>query len=283
MNCNNKENIKKLSEIYPKVFQKLHSIVGFDFESPFECYFLEGSFTVNKILKILEGNGYSYKDKIILLMHNPRTRNYQDLHMAGIERMRVRIDYEIRFYNSRLREFNSKGGFEDFRKMPHVETFIIVQHSESVNKPEKKEIDKYGRFKTAPVKTVSRYYGRDEYYTIDKSGYILDEKRQSLRNRVAKLRKDREKDAYLQKDNTGKIKELERMIDAYKVKIAEEIIVAQTWRDIETANKKLGYFGLEGIMQDFQRYKEEETNHQYNSIAESERAYQRIYDRLGAS
>lgn len=281
MNCKNKENIKRLSAIYPRVFRDLHRIVGFDYERPFECYFLEGNFTVNKVLKKLDEVGYTYKDEIILLMRNPRTKYYQDLHLAGIDRGHVRIDYGNTYF-SRLKSISNKGLFEEFRKMPHVETFVIVQHMESIKKPEEKEIDKQGRFKSAPIKYKSRIYGCDEYYSIDKSGYIMDEKRQSLHDRAMKLRASRKKEAYLQVDNTGKIKELQTMIDGCKMRIAAEIRAAQTSGEIMTINKKLGYFGLEGIMTSFESYKNTEANRGFKSIEESERAYQRIIEKLGA-
>jgi len=272
------ENIKRLTKIDRKAFVKLHNVAGFDFEKPFACIVMEGSFTLNKVAKAIAEYGYHPGDKVVMLVRNPRTERYSRLHIVGLRYSGIEIDYRCCGFET----FYRKGDFEMCRKMPHIENYIIVQDKKYIRKPEERTIDFSARYKVAPVKDHWSYYSRDtNCYTIDKSGYILDNKREDLRRRASALRADRKKKAYLQADQTEKLEELRALIAERKKQIVSDLENAQTAEEVNRIGEKL-YFssGFYGVMAAFERFEDNTKNRKYDSIEESDRGYQYIREKL---
>lgn len=118
---------------------------------------------------------------------------------------------------------------------------------------------------------------------IDKSGYLLMYRRETLRRRAAILRAEKAKNAYICIDNTDKIKALKAAILDKKNNVINMLVEATTAADIASVNKKLDYFhGIEGIFRSFERLENSDKNKEYKSIDNFMNEYNDIYTRLNA-
>lgn len=110
-----------------------------------------------------------------------------------------------------------------------------------------------------------KYTAIDEI--IDKSGYIVNKKRDDLKRRAEALRADRAKAAYLQTDNAEIISGLEILFTETKAAIIEELKAAGTYEELKAVYKKLDtWHGLTDCRQDLDRLKENDAARKYSSI-----------------
>lgn len=274
----NNENIKTLNKINPKAFRALHNEIGFDFEKPFALFRIDGNFTVRKLENLIDEAGMdSWKDAVALLMHEPRSNWNKDLRLVTLEKGKINTDIRPRG----LSNFWRKSDFEDMRKSRNAETFVIVQSYENVKLPSKRPVDLSARFVVAPQR-MSWRYGNSKSYTLDKSGYIVDIRKENLEQRACNLRKERAKNAYLLTDNTAKVEELRKKIAVRKAEIVNDLISATDAKSVKDVASKLDWGGLYSIMSLFEDYERLTNTRGYSSIESSERAYNNILEKLGA-
>lgn len=116
---------------------------------------------------------------------------------------------------------------------------------------------------------------------IDKSGYLLRERREDLKRRAAALRAEREKAAFLAADNSAKVEELRGMIEARKNELVRQLQQATTAEAVREVEKALcSWKGLGGIMGDFERFERNSAAKKYASIEEADRVYNGIKNAL---
>ena len=279
----NNENIKALNKINPKAFRALRQEVGFDFEKPFALLYIDGNFTVRKLEKLIDASGMdSRKDAVALLIRDKRAWN-KSLHLVRLVNGKIDIDITRKLWsNFDVDYFITKGDFEDKRKSCTSETFVIVQNRAYMDTPQDKAIDLNGRFKTAPSRRVWMGCNIGKGYTLDKSGYIVDIRKENLKRRADDLRKERAKNAYLLTDNTAKVEELRKKIAVRKAEIVNDLISATDAKSIKNVASKLDWGGLYSIMNLFEDYERLTNTRGYSSIESSERAYNTILEKLGA-
>jgi len=279
----NNENIKALNKINPKAFRALRQEVGFDFEKPFALLHIDGNFTVCKLENLIAANDMnSNKDAVAILIRDEKAWN-SALHLVRLVNGKIDIDVTRKLWsNFDVDYFTTKGGFENMRKSRTSETFVIVQSRAYIDTPQDKPIDLNGRFKTAPSCRV--WYGRNysDRYTLDKSGYIVDIRKENLKRRADDLRKERAKNAYLLTDNTAKVEELRRKISIRKAEIVNDLISATDAKSVKDVASKLDWGGLYSVMSLFEDYERLTNTRGYSSIESSERAYNTILEKLGA-
>lgn len=276
----NNENIKALNKINPKAFRALRQEVGFDFEKPFALFRIDGNFTVRKLENLIDEAGMdSRNDAVALLMHEPHSTWHKDLRLATLNHGKIEVEH--RAYG--LGNFWRKSDFEDMRKSRNAETFVIVQSRAFIKAHEEKPIDLNGRFKTAPHRrTWNGFRATSSTYTLDKSGYIVDIRKENLKQRAYNLHKERAKNAYLLTDNTAKVEELRRKIAVRKAEIVNDLISATDAQSVKDVASKLDWGGLYSVMSLFEDYERLTNTRGYSSIESSERAYNTILEKLGA-
>lgn len=115
---------------------------------------------------------------------------------------------------------------------------------------------------------------------IDKSGYILPERRADLLRRADQLRKERAKAAYQATDNAAKVEELRAMVEAKKAEFAAAIASATDSEALRTAAHEL-YFKFMWTMSEFERFADKTARRDYMSIEAAENAYTAIKSKLG--
>ena len=205
---------------------------------------------------------------------------------------------------TKIEYYFRKSDFNDYRKQDNIITYVICQRKANAARKNPHEVNYTSRFK---VKNISywgyssggpSYIGRidlirtddngttTEYndhgrviwkghtpeYTniteiIDKSGYIVNTKRDELKRRAAALRAERAKAAYIKTDNAAIIAELENLYKKARAAIVKELSAAETVEQYQTISKKLDYFhGIADALAALERLKENDANRAYSSI-----------------
>lgn len=138
------------------------------------------------------------------------------------------------------------------------------------------ELPRYSRRDAIPAENVGEI--------IDKSGYLLQERRADLKRRADQARAEKQRAAYQETDNREKVETLRNIIGAKRHALAYELEHAETAEDVATLYKKLRNYGdgFARIVEDFDRFEARTNAKSYPSIEASEKAYSDILARLMA-
>ena len=228
----------------------------------------------------------------------------------------VRHDYTTRS-RCNIESYYNKGDFDKYRKEENITTYIVCQARENLTQENPHSVDYNNRFKVLSVQKWTRsgggasfigridlertddngsracyndpgrvIYSNKDYPTdilqvIDKSGYIIDSKRDELKRRANGLRAERAKAAYTATDNAAKLEELKKEIDAKKAAIIEELTNATTGAQVNSIGHKIYFYdGLGGIMSDFERLSARDASKDFSSISDFDYYYNRIREHL---
>ena len=312
MNENTRTNKAELLKEAPRAFQFINNIFHVDFNADYEIVKANNAFTVNTIKKEATAAGYKPEEsEIILLVKGTRAWDCDKLQILELENDKFNYSFRDIFRNKRtypprpLDDFYTRKDAEEARKKAAY-TYIILQKKENATPENPHTVNRCERFKYISNET----YNNGEYVTrvhttrtddngsgytindhgqyvytsqlekyrtlaeiIDKSGYITMDKRENLKRRAAALKAEREKAAYIETDNAGKIAELWKQANAKKLEIAEELKNATTGEQIARIGDKLWkYNALGGIYKSLERLEERDNEKQYKSIETFEAA-----------
>lgn len=295
------------------ILQSLHACIGLDYNKPYFIFEISGKFTINQLLKIA-GPDHTPLKEIFVILTRTDSGCYGRYHVATLGRSgSLNIDIKHWGYNNHesysIDYFHTKKDFENVRKTA-AHTIVICQNRDFLSIPERTNIDYSHRFKLISTTKACTYYGGDTYISrlelkennadfsidtsrlcktlnsdllIDKSGYLVGYNRESLRRRAAAMRTEKIYNEYKSIDNTARLKALKNDILAAKNNIVTILINATTAADLETINKKLGYFnGIEELFKRLERLEKVEKNKEYKSIDNFFNEYNSIYECLKA-
>ena len=274
-----------------RVLTPLNNTFGYDFNKPFTVFYNNGSWTVNGILKAVEDKGYAPKNsKIVLIMVFKGDKGYLSGRVYGVEMTFGGYNHDIHFYggksDSLIDNCWRKGDIEKYRKSDIFECYIICQKYDDLGRtykhPDEHNTDLSQRFYVnnthygaLELQTIDggqtlnfyRYKGDSKEGAIDKSGYIVQLKRDTLQRNAEKLRDERKKTAYTATDNGAIIAELEKRIELLKAVLLEEFKQAKTAKQYETFTDRIRFFGgFTYLVGQFERLKEREKEKNYRSI-----------------
>lgn len=312
--------IKTLLTVNNRALQDLHATCGFDFCAPFGVYQIDGRYTVKQIEKIVAEDGFdSYEDVIAVCTRNRFTYWNFMFQLVTIERGIVNINHKMPYHHKGqgLNTFYRKSDFMELRKSGDTETIIFAQHKKYIKKQIEKTIDLSARFKllaydfcyisSANERYINRLYlqridasgqkfdheliGRIIYshssyaenidQVIDKSGYLLQTRRDELQRRAAALRAERKKAAFVVTDNTAKIEELQHLIGERQKELVKALEMAATAAELKKVYDALSVFnGFISAVGNFERLKENDARKSYDGIDDFTRAYTEIYNAL---
>lgn len=262
---------------------------------------------VSLLIHIPKSNDNWYRDFRCVTVDRFGKAEIEISHAAWVD---FRIDY-----------FSSKSDFEEKRKNPDCVIYAIIQKKEFLRKYTPKAYDLGDRFRLVPGEerkwtdgkgfhgvsaiTVQRMdasgqnleISRQKIYFggrvsneknlvsvsdfIDKSGYLLPWRRDELKRRALELRKEKEKAAYLQTDNSGKIEEIAARIEKVKKALAGEVLRAVNYDDVCKVARRLGHCkGLASVVNHFELFQNYTVEKRFSSIASSEAKYQEIVKEL---
>lgn len=270
----------------PQAFRQLHKLYGFDFESDFIYYEHNGNFTVNAMIKNASNKAGAQLNPIdykMVLLVKPFLRwgeqNTNTWYLVDIEENNkpsadVGNIYRKSGIYDGLDYFFTLQDFNDERKNKKVKAVLIAQKG-TLLKPEKVNFIDYGeRYAVADVriasykgeiyissveikdgngkKTALRRYERDIKTVddlIDKSGYIVGERRKYLKRRAEALRAERKKNEFLSADLSKYLYDAEKQINDVKSIVSDYISKAQTSGDIA----KISFYKLERVFSLYER------------------------------
>lgn len=258
-----KNTITNLLGENKKAMQFLHASNGFDFEKEFYIEKLEGRFTFNSVKKMIKANiAENYTAALLVRPTKDYIFNYKlfyvDIHGEKFEPLRKN---NLTYYGYDVDYTFSIGDFENIRKNKTDHYYIIAQKTEYLKKPiVNNTFDNKQRFKYIPsewgekcsdghgntwinkitIKSMDgaakqyeykpnmTYYKADRPRTIeeliDKSGYLLYERRRDLHRRADALRAERDKNAALLADYSEQENAIKTGIENAKLHLAEMLL-----------------------------------------------------------
>ncbi len=273
---------KELLSENNKAFQFLHETKGFDFEKDYFITKLEGRFTFNTVKKAIgENMAGDYTAALILKPTKKHYFNekyyYIDMDQQAGKFEPLRIN-NVTYWGFDIDYFITKGDFEEVRKNKTDHIYIIAQKTEYLRTEKKSNIFDYSqRFRYIPSQwgekcgdghgntyinkitlmlldgsakqveynTSARYYKeRPETVAdvIDKSGYLLLERRREWKRRAGALRAERAKAAAVAADFSEKEKAVKEAIDNAKLHLAEMALSVESDNDVKALDKAAGIF-----------------------------------------
>lgn len=303
MNRENKDNvtlacIDALTNENRKALKCLHDTFGFDFEEPLQAVLISGKFTLNSVFSVLNLDKPS-NYTVVVMVRDPEDRytGYRDeYHVVKITPNYVDIgSFRVSWKYNDFNKFCIKKDFEDMRKRHSVYGYIFAQHNDHIKFTDDRVIlDRFDRYNISPVSSWSdrirltfrdcdgkKYQDiRNNSYTIDHSGYILDARRDELRQRAKELRNKRAQEAYKQRGSDEQIKELGELFQAVKRAIMAEIEAAQTYEQTDKARDKFSCYSWD--LHYYEIFKSKAEKREYLSIAFADRAYNELKEKLQA-
>lgn len=302
----------------PHAFQALHAVLGFDFCKSCGIAHLSGPYTVGKVQKTAAAGGYKAGDVLAVLTRDEARWQYGswEYFLATVDAAGD-VDIDYRPYAFDLDWFSSKLDFHAVRKAEKADTYIIWQAREFINKPVKKKPDLSARFvfvkagycwhnerRYVDRLTLKRTDASGEKYEhecpgyrvytgtreatdpaecIDKSGYLLQERRANLYYRAARLKQQREKAAADAEDNAGRVQELAALLAARRAELVQALAAADTADALEKVGRALVGFGFSGLADAahrLERFKDRAARKAFASIAARDEEYDRILQAL---
>lgn len=299
--------IKELLTKEPQALKVWHNAEKIDYKKSFTVLQHNGKFTINALEKEAAAAGYNWTDSTIVCYTTGAKYRENYLYMYKLTGAgSFYIEYKPwKFTTGRahdnIEDFYAKKQLDAIRKEEDITTYIICQKKADAAPENLHPVDLANRFILKDFNksgyngksyidrvhlrrtddTGSGYTYNDHgqiiytsYYKytaideiIDKSGYIVNKKRDDLKRRAETLRADRAKAAYLQTDNAEIISELENLFTETKAAIIEELKAAGTYEELKAVYKKLDtWHGLTDCRQDLDRLKENDAARKYSSI-----------------
>ena len=310
--------IKSMLHDMHNALRGLHDAFGYDFEQPFTALRFSGApWTVNKIQKALTDCGHSNAVFVALLVHEVTSWS-DEWKIVILNRGKVyvtfchyRDEYDLPRcwrdfgYREPFDKFYRKGDFENVRKSG-ADVYIVAQEPEYIRKKQETKANDYmRRYRLIDVQwdccykariipldgnglAVFYYMPAHRYNQVpsvsdcfDPSGYPVYRHRQELLNRAAKLRADKQKNAYLASSHQqAQIEELRALLDQLRLSLVHRLQAAQTYAEYCAIATYIGQYALKGslsgLAERFERFCQRTDARYYASIADSDKVYQEI-------
>lgn len=225
------------------------------------------------------------------------------------------------FKSAPYTRYYTKGDFNDERKQATAETYIIMQAAADLSsagsaaKPfaagERYKLIEAGKhgdgrgntyIGTLELQSTTDNGSRAKYEAnpgryinaatmwrpatvaemIDKSGYLLRERRQDLKRRAEQLRREKAAAAYQATDDREKVNEIRGMIENMKAGIIAALKAAASYDEISAVHTMIDRYpdGLKWIVNQFETYEEKTNAKSYTSINAAERTYTELKKNL---
>lgn len=303
---------KNLQASNRNIFRALHQCFGFDFQSPFGLFRVDGSFTTGKLLKLAAEDGCPEDAMRLVLVEDVRYSRRIEYRVASLSR-NGSIDIDLPALERRfgikddgLSKFYAKKDFEEARKNIHAAAYVFWQDPRYLKPVQDKPMDKFARYALeklsnggyGEVEAVLRRVddGKVEKLTIylrqwtgkpedilDKSGYFQLDRRNSLKSSAAQLRAKHLLEAAAAIDCTDRITNLAERILARRDAIVDQLRAATTPDELEAAGKAiLGWnTGLREAVRLFDVFTRKAWGKGFVSPADCDDCYNRVVAALG--
>jgi hypothetical protein len=295
---------KELLSENNKAFQFLHEAQGFDFEKEYFIAKHEGRFTYNQIKKAIGENMAGDYTAALILVPTKKRYSYEKLFFIDMNQQAGKFEPlrkdNVTYWGFDIDYFYIKADFEEIRKTQTSHVYIIAQNNEYLKTEKKPNTFDYSqRFRYIPsewgetcrdghgntyinkltlmlldgsANTVE--YNTGAYYrkvkpatvadVIDKSGYLLLERRREWEHRAAALRAERDKAAAVAADFSEKEQAIIKGIDNVKLHIAEMALNVETEADARVLDSAADNFRR--LMYHYSNYTEKAKNKTFPSV-----------------
>ena len=264
--------IKELLNKDRKALRTLNKAYGYDFEKDFTAVKIDGSFTINKVLKTIDRNPSN--TKIVTIIEGVKPWDNDKLYAVEITGT-GNSDYDVdglrcKCYGGRLDYMIGKGTFNEYRKSCGG-CYIIAQDTNNLGRVYKDTMPDLTERLTKAQQDYCNSWRFNRYNRtsriFDKSGYYLNDKRDNLARRAEKLRKDRQAAAFKATDNAATIKALQEQLNGLKAAIVERLNIATTSAQIKDIEKSLSWYkGLGDCFSKFEYIEKGEKEKSFGSI-----------------
>lgn len=284
--------------------QTLHDYYGFDFQKPYRLIKFTGRFTINQIRKAAGEAGYNTTNaKIMVMVNDPTTWRNDRFQIVQLTATGYDIDI-YSGYDSGLDKFYTKGDFENTRKKEEVSGYILAQEKfyllptmtvkrwndrgHNFTAKDRYKFKEFWYSQTAKLMRTDNngeiveykvYDGINEKNLsdyLDPSGYLVQENREELKQRLKEFKAERRKNEYLSQDYTAKIAALADLIDAKKDILVGEFQKATTADAIDKFRDKLGWRGFYSVLNGYENMVKKNDERSYSSIESFEHDYNNI-------
>ena len=312
-------SLKTLYKLNPKSLKAIHDTFRIDFNKPLEAVTISGNTTIKQILKKVNNDSLII---VLTKVPGYYGDRYRAAVIDKYEKVKVGNDKYSHYnfiWQSGIDSYYGVGVFREAIKDAAGKTIVIAQESQYLCEIKKHSIDFSNRYVLIPPKYESEYYtymsqgqGRyisninlkdinstgkrieykTEYYNmktenildiIDKSGYIVENKRIDLKRRSRLLKEQREKAAYTSTNNTERIAALGNILTSKKDLLAAELKAATTYEQVKTIEKKLDTWkGLSHAYSLYEDIKRNDEAKSFKSIDSFEYYYKELVDLLNS-
>lgn len=287
---------KELLQRNKNIFKGLHELYNFDFEADFTIQKHRGKFTLNTIKKALENVNIDSTNTVVIMVDVKYRENY--CYIVQVLNDGFCISFPKRKFWYGLDDFYSKKMFEDYRKDESKIYYIVSQNKELEKIASEKKTDYNGRFKYVSkigwgdgkgnhgisqidlldiahngkkitIHTQRPASSTDVNYFIDKSGYMVEGKKEELKRKAQILRREREKASVDIVSFDNEILTFEKELQTIKNTIA---LLAQNMNNYETAcdlDKIIG--GIRWLYLSVDRFKESNKNKKFSSVDDAKK------------
>lgn len=284
--------MKRILKIDKYALKDLHAVFGFDFTQDLFIFEYNKNFTTNQILQEIQRK-YNTACKIVVLVKNSWNKdNYYIFELSTFGT----VNNDFRFYNRHIDTGYKKALYDENRKKPDAHAIILCQKMDLLRLPKEKKFDTSERYKILDFMGVSdgkgnswKYNrltlkdpttGKKIYYTahqrtnnltdiIDKSGYLLEDKRSDYTQKVKKLRYERQHADYIKTDNTTILNALQALFNDTKSKLIDDMQKATTAHQIQAISAKFASFhGLAYYARDLEILTRKDTEKSYSNTTQ---------------
>lgn len=291
-----KELVKEVLNRNPKMFKALHDLYDFDFMEEYQIIKINGRFTLNSLKKSLGITDLTGLNTAVIIT-NVRYREKYNYIVKAIENGFC-ISHEKPFYGFyyNVSNFYGKGCFEDARKEENIIVYVICQKKELAKKASEKKPDlnerftfKYvtrwgdgkGRHGIAQIDLIDKQHNNKKFtyntrrpessenvnYYIDKSGYLVEEQKNELKRKAAKLRTEREKAAADAVNFDNEINVINNKLLEIKTKLAVQLMEVNNYENACNIDKITGV--LRWLYLSVDRFTERNEKKQFSSIPDA--------------
>lgn len=284
---------KEILNRNPKMFQALHILYDFDFEADFEIVKINGRFTLNSLKKTLDIPALYDYNVAVIVTNVKYNENYNYIVKATENGFCIDFPRSVYWSEYRVDHFWGKGNFESARKEENTTVYIILQKKELAKKASEKKpdlserfgfvrvtrwsdgrgkhgisqidvIDKQHNGKQFTYKTHQPSTSENVNYFLDKSGYLVEEKKAELIRKASALRAERKKKTVDSADFSKECTEFVEKMQEIKKSACKKVMDATNYETICDAERVLS--SMRWLQLSVDRFIERNKNKRFTSV-----------------
>lgn len=314
-----KTSSKELLNVNSAILKGLNLLFNYNYNKPYQIYKINSNFTFNQVKKEAEKDGYTTSNSLIITLlridkpYHTYTLNDKTYKQYNTVKVTASgFDLIEKTWRSNCRSIDndySKSNIEEIRKNEACEGFVICQKLADINDTKTNVIDFNTRYKL--VKAYYSYSKSNRYYhslqlkdcnnkdieyhfsfsytaeytdinnIIDKNGFVIISKKNTLKNNAKKIKAERQKNIYKKVDNKIKLADLKKQLDETKKYLCELLINTDSCEVMKEVADRIGrYNGVVSLYGDFARLQNNENEKKYSSVSDFENSYNYIKNKL---